>query len=96
MTKADIIENVYEKVGGSRRRKPPRSSRPSSTPSRRRSSGREDQDLGLRQLRGARQERARRPQPADRQGDHHLARRVLTFKPSQVLKNVLNGLPENG
>ena len=24
------------------------------------------------------------------------ARRVLTFKPSQVLKNVLNGLPENG
>ena len=35
---------------------------------------REDQDLGIRQLRGARQELAYRPQPADRRGDHHHAR----------------------
>ena len=71
MTKADIIENVYEKVGGfSKKEAAEIVETVFDTIKETLERGEKIEDLGLRQLRGARQERPRRPQPADRRGDH--------------------------
>ena len=37
---------------------------------------------------------AHRPQPEDRQGSADLARRVMVFKPSAILKQRINGMAE--
>ena len=94
MTKADIIEAVYEKVGGFSKKEAAeivetRLQLVKETLER----GEKIKISGLRQLRRARQEGPHGPQPAARRAIPIPARRVLTFKPSQVLKNILNGLP---
>ena len=90
MTKADIIESVYEKVGGFSKKEAAEivetvfdtSRRPSSGARRSRSPASETSSCAT-----------RTPGPANPQTGQEItisARRVLTFKPSQVLKNVLN------
>ena len=74
MTKADIVENVYEKVGGFSKKEACRGSAEtkfSYNDQARRSSAGEDQDLRLWELRRTGQERLQGgSQPADGAGDH--------------------------
>jgi integration host factor subunit alpha len=91
MTKADIVETVYEKVGGFSRRRRRRSSRRCSTHQGDLGEGRRRSRSPASELRRAGQERPGWPQPPDWEEITISARRVLTFKPSQVLKNALNG-----
>ena len=91
MTKADIIDCVCEHVGGfSKKESADIVETVFDVMKTTLATRREDQDLRLRQLRRAREEAAARAQPADRHRDPIDARRVLTFKPSQVLKQALN------
>jgi integration host factor subunit alpha len=74
MTKADIIESVYEKVGGFSKKE-----------------AAEIVETVFFVVRDKKDRMGRDPQRAV--PILIPARRVLTFKPSQVLKNILNGLP---
>ena len=92
MTKADIVENVYEKVGGfSKKEAAEIVETVFDTIKETLERGEKIKISGFGNF-VVRDKNARAgPQPADRPGDHDHARRVLTFKPSQVLKNALNG-----
>ena len=93
MTKVDIIENIYEKVGFSK--KEVAKIVESVFDIIKEILEKEDKikisGFGNFVVRKKKSRRGRNPQTGT---DIEItARRILTFKPSQVLKNILNGLP---
>ncbi len=66
MTKADIVEALYEKVGFSKKEAADLVELVFDTIKATLVPGSEDQDFGIRQFRGARKALANRPQSADR------------------------------
>ena len=94
MTKADIVENVYEKVGGfSKKESAEVVEAVFETMKDVLSHGDKVKISGFGNfvVRDKNSRIGRNPQTG--QEITISARRVLTFKPSQVLKNILNGLP---
>ena len=95
VTKADIIESVYEKVGFSKKEAADIVEMVFDTIKETLERGEKIKISGFGNfvVRDKNSRVGRNPQTGKEITIS--ARRVLTFKPSQVLKNVLNGLPEN-
>ncbi|MCE9578034.1 MAG: integration host factor subunit alpha [Deltaproteobacteria bacterium] len=94
MTKADIIEAVYEKVGGfSKKEASEIVESVFKTVKQTLATGEKIKISGFGNfvVRAKKARIGRNPQTGEEITISE--RRVLTFKPSQVLKNVLNGLP---
>src|SRR4026209_2992603 len=92
MTKADIIENVYEKVGGFSKKEAAEVVEmvfDTIKETLERGEKIKISGFGNFEVRDKRSRVGRNPQTG--QGIEISARRVLTFKPSQVLKGALNG-----
>ena len=95
MTKADIIEAVYEKVGGFSKKEAAEiveSVFNTIKDTLERGEKIKISGFGNFVVRDKKARIGRNPQTGEE--ITIAARRVLNFKPSQVLKNVLNGLPE--
>ena len=94
MTKADIVEALYEKVGFSKKEAADLVELVFDTIKGTLSQGQKIKISGFGNfvVRDKNSRVGRNPQTGKEITIS--ARRVLTFKPSQVLKNVLNGLPE--
>ena len=98
MTKADIIENIYERVGFSKKEAAELVEIVFETIKETLEDGEKIKISGFGNF-VVRQKNARKGRnPQTGEEIRLAARRVLTFKPSLVLKNVLNeeGLPETG
>ena len=96
MTKADIVEMIYERVGFSKKESAELVETVFDVIKDALVRRREGEVLGLWELHRAREERAQGSQSADgRRDPAGEARRVLTFKPSLVLKTVLNEDPRH-
>src|SRR5215470_13187399 len=89
MTKADIIENVYEKVGGFSKKEAAETVFDTIKETLERGEKIKISGFGNFVVRDKNARVGRNPQTGEEITIS--ARRVLTFKPSQVLKNVLNG-----
>jgi len=98
VTKADIIESVYEKVGFSKKEAAETVEMVFDTIKETLERGEKIKISGFGTSSSATRSRASAG-TADGRGDRDLGRRVLTFRPSQVLKNALNagaGAPAPG
>jgi integration host factor subunit alpha len=96
MTKADIIENIYKEVGFSKKESAEIVEMVFDTIKETLERGEKIKISGFGNfvVREKKSRVGRNPQTG--MEIEISARRVLTFRPSQVLKNVLNGLDENG
>ncbi len=96
MTKADIIESIYEKVGFSKKESAEIVEMVFDTIKETLERGEKIKISGFGNfiVRDKKSRVGRNPQTGEE--IEISARRVLTFRPSQVLKNALNGGPEEG